>query len=541
MNLKKLIVNTVEDNFPSLTDKKKDLLSHLVFINILSNEFYDNRYYTASLVSMKKGLSGIHTNEYNNISNHIIYPCVHNIKDEYDYPDYDFSLDDIKKNYIFSDVYKIIETLQDITFYSNNVFEYVESLKKEQLSNPDFIPVLDSYSYLINGFDKLFLNNGIKHLMKMDKVQSDLCKNEVYLTPSYDYKKDIENLSDLINKEWLDNKDKALRELDTCFSKTDTIENFTNKNKNAVSKILEKIYEIKPFLNQKAKDQTVEYFYFETSKGKEYQDFSIERDTCFSVELLNDLNIKLAPFYNNIDDEDLQEHVIAYFLEQENELTSYFKNRFYGLDYLNDYNLKTNLHNQSYIIAKCNNETVGFISFDSLENNNKSVLKDISYVCIKDNFRGLGIVNNFYDKIAKIFIANNNILSNSMYSEQGKYKLPKLKQRIREQNPDFLMIDTAYEIYVDEEFQDNKQLISFIQDFNTSFIRNLKNNDANINPQNVPAIKNIYKQALHKIYDDSHLYKQMDFMELFNLKENTSKEINQIVNSLPQPKNKFKI
>lgn len=541
MNLKKLIINTVEDNFPSLTEKKKDLLSHLVFINILSNEYYNNRYYTASLVSLKKGLSGIHTNEYNNVSNHTIYSCIHNIKDEYDYPDYDFSLDDIKKNYIFSDVYKRIEKLQDITFYSNNVFEYVESLKNEQLANSNFIPVLDSYSYLINDFDKLFLNNGIKYLMDMGNVQSDLCKNEVYLTPSYDYKKDVDNLSDIINKEWLDNKEKALRELDACFSKIDTIENFTNKNKNAVFKILEKIYEIKPFLNQKTKDQAIEYFYFETSKAKEYHDFSIEKNMCFPIELLNNLNIQIAPFYNKIDDEDFQDHVLEYFLTQENELTSYFKNRFYGLDYLNDYNLRTNSHNQSYIIAKCNNETVGFISFDSLENNNKSILKDISYVCVKDNFRGFGIVNNFYDKIAKLFIANNNILSNSMYSEQGKYKLPKLKQRIREQNPDFLMIDTAYEIYVDEEFQDNKQLISFIQDFNTSFIRNLKNNDENINPENVPAIRNIYKQALHKIYDDSHLYQQMDFMEFFNLKENTFKEINQIVNSLPKSKNKFKI
>lgn len=83
--LKNIILDSINKNFPDETESEKSLFYALSMKKVLSAEYYDNRYYTASVAYMDDNNYTLHTNEYNDIGPSMQCRAIHsNDKDDYD-------------------------------------------------------------------------------------------------------------------------------------------------------------------------------------------------------------------------------------------------------------------------------------------------------------------------------------------------------------------------------------------------------------------------------------------------------------------------
>ena len=264
----------------------------------------------------------------------------------------------------------------------------------------------------------------------------------------------------------------------------------------------------KPFLFKNANIDNVEFSFYEVKGDNEnvmYKNFILEENYSIDEQIMKKHNISISEVYSLKPDEgsykNIKDYVLEFVTRKDNDISENMRSKFYGLDFLNERSLGASIQNKTIILARANDETVGFISFKSLPDDNKSILKKIEYVCVKDNFRGSGLAEELYTKMCGVLYDNGNILANTSYTEQGKSKLPRLKERVRQKFPDFLMIDT--DMGNDSHLSKNeKEIASFKQDVNSDFISRLEyllTDSANRLDNKSEMLKKLYKDTISYI------------------------------------------
>lgn len=499
-NLKNMITGIVTTEFNSMDKKEKTVLSSLAFLKIATGAYYREQYYTTSLAILKNKYGAIHSNESNDVNNGKanFRRCLYNLHDEYDYPNFD-RVNSVQHYFVKPEIIDKLNDFHDIVKNSHSVDEYVQNLIHYQNKNKDFLPLVKSFGFLFEKYEDDILNNEICIKFKekdfAKSISSTLCNNYISVYHPLLSEQVIDN--DELNEKWLSSKQEKIKTIKRGISKLKNIENMFSLYKDQLSAIENKIYKNKPFLKEQPDINKVQFFYFELKSG-EYRNPDIEKNNDIKEHVLNKHNIRMANLSSYDDAE-------KFFLNKENDLSNYFEPKYYGLDYVNEQALQVGDKNRSYIVAKYDNETVGYFSFSSSSNNNESTIKKINNICVKNNFRGMGLAKILYDKVAKVFIDSNKILYNSMYSEQGKYKLPDLKTKIREQNPGFLMFDTD----IGNVSEEKEKIFNTIKNFNIDFLIDLSEAER-MKPlkvkENVKYIKKIYDESIKYMLENKDFF-----------------------------------
>lgn len=502
MNILKHTINDfIEKNFMDLSFTDKTLISNLSLKSVFSLPYYKNTYYISSIAIKNNLESSFLLNEYDTGSR-IIDRALFDIKD--DVPDRN-ELFNINKYLVDKSVFSRINTFMEINKSSfNDIYNYVDKIIEAQKGDNEFLNTLSSFQYLIPKYDTLFFNNDVKKLLEFNGVKdinSTLCKN-TFST----FNDDNTYYWDNIKEQWKDKETERQAALHKMLSMTNDINVYYDKHKNEVQQVIEYLKMQKEYLFKNTNEQNIQFSYYEVKGNYENDtyEFKLQDKLNIRQDILSSNDITTSDIYSIKHNPDshlsFKETIMNYLMKKDDDLSPHIKSHFYGLDFLNLESMLDGPYAKSYILAKVNNDIVGFISFKSTDSEGLSTFKTIEYVCVKENFRGTGLSEKLYDKLASILEVNGNILTNSHYTEQGRVKLPRLKQRIREKHPNFLMIDT--DLGYSEDLTPKEQKIMDIKSyFNESFCFDLKT----LEKKNPELFKTKIKD-ISKLYNDSIRY-----------------------------------
>lgn len=501
VNLKDAINQFIEQKFINLSDADKILLSNISLKKVFSLPYYKNTYYISSIAIKDNHHSSFLLNEYatgSRIIDRALFDVNNNPPDKND-------LFSINKYLVDQNVFSRINTFIEINKSSHNdIYNYVDKIIEAQKGDNEFLNTLYSFQYLIPKYDTLFFNNDVKKLLEFNGVKdinSTLCKN-TFST----FNEDNTYYWDNIKEQWKGKEKERQASLHKTIEITDDINTYYDKYNNEVKQVLNYIKMQKEHLFKATNEQDIKFSYYETTGNykNDVYEFKLQDKLNISEEILNNNNITVSDLYQIKNDHNspksFKKSILEYLMKKDDDLSPHIKSQFYGLDFLNPESMLDGPYAKSYILAKVNNDVVGFISFKSTDSEGLSTIKTIEYVCVKENFRGTGLSEKLYDKLASILDVNGNILTNSHYTEQGRVKLPRLKQRIREKYPNFLMIDT--DLGYSEDLTPKEQKIMDIKSyFNESFCIDLKT----LEKKNPDLFKTKVKD-IAKLYNDSIRY-----------------------------------
>lgn len=505
VNLKDAINQFIEQKFINLSDADKILLSNISLKKVFSLPYYKNTYYISSIAIKDNHHSSFLLNEYatgSRIIDRALFDVNNNTPDRNDF----FS---INKYLIDKNVFSRINTFIEINKSSHNdIYNYVDKIIEAQKGDNEFLNTLYSFQYLIPKYDTLFFNNDVKKLLEFNGVKdinSTLCKN-TFST----FNEDNTYYWDNIKEQWKGKEKERQTSLHKTIEITDDINTYYDKYNNEVQQVLNYLKMQREHLFKATNEQDIKFSYYETTGNykNDVYEFKLQDKLNISEEILNNNNITVSDLYQIKNDHNspksFKKSILEYLMKKDDDLSPHIKSQFYGLDFLNPESMLDGPYAKSYILAKVNNDVVGFISFKSTDSEGLSTIKTIEYVCVKENFRGTGLSEKLYDKLASILDANGNILTNSHYTEQGRVKLPRLKQRIREKYPNFLMIDT--DLGYSEDLTPKEQKLMDIKSyFNESFcidLKTLEKKNPDLFKTKVKDIAKLYNDAIR--YIDNH-------------------------------------
>ncbi|EPP7233581.1 GNAT family N-acetyltransferase [Shigella flexneri] len=504
-NLKNTINNFIGQNFINLSHIDKILLTNISLKKVFSLPYYKNTYYISSIAIKDNLESSFLLNEYD-AGSRIIDRALFDIK--YDIPDRN-DLFNIDKYLVDKSVFSRINTFIEINkSSSNDIYNYVDKIIEAQKGDNEFLNTLYSFQYLIPKYDTLFFNNDVKKLLEFNGVKdinSTLCKN-TFST----FNDDNTYYWDNIKEQWKDQETERQEALHKTLKITNDINVYYDKYKNEIQQVIDYLKMQKEHLFKNTNEQNIQFSYYEVkgSYENDIYEFKLQDRLNISQNILSNNGITISDIYSIKHNSDshlsFKETIMNNLMKKDDDLSPNIKSHFYGLDFLNPKSMLDGPYAKSYILAKVNNDIVGFISFKSTDSEGLSTFKTIEYVCVKENFRGTGLSEKLYDKLASILDANGNILTNSHYTEQGRVKLPRLKQRIREKHPNFLMIDT--DLGYSEDLTPKEQKLMDIKSyFNESFCIDLKTLEKK-NPElfktKIKDIATLYNESIR--YIDNH-------------------------------------
>jgi len=515
LTLKELIIESIEQQFPSMKKKEKSLLGHLALKKIFNNEYYRGNYYISSVALMdnKETFIGLNACELGSDNKrkslYSLYNDYDNSSSGYDY----YDAPKVIKRLVEPDVYSRLTSFVNIARSSNDINIYTDKIVEAHKGDPEFLPTIKSFSYFFDNMDSLMIKE-IKSLLNykgVEDITSTLCKNSfIFSDRFFGRTKDVDNeIITTLDYKWKNDTESRAQSLDKAHELFSDISEYYHKYDKPLSVVIDLVKEQRPFLFETPSTSNISFTYFETKaiRQGENKQFRLEQDFAINPETLKSHGIKKSSLYdiplNKNDAYQYRDDVLHFILDKKNDISNSLSNRFYGLDFLNENIVEANRNNSFYILARANNETVGFFSFRSAKEDSKSLFKNIDYVCIKDNYRGLGLAETFYDKAISILQENGNILANSCYTKQGAEKLPRLKQKIKEKYPDFLMIDT--EIGTTAHLtSDEKDLLIKEREFNKDFMERIRYFEQEGFPLNERAdqVKSFYRESIQHIREN---------------------------------------
>lgn len=541
-NLKEMINSFVDSQFSESSPAEKSLLKILSLKKVFSNPYYKNMYYGTSVGIKKNRTTVFITNEYDLDSGD--FPALmHNTVDSY--PDHS-KFDSIKKYLVNSDIKSRIDNFIFISKnYSSNIDQYTDKLIEAQKGDGEFLSTLNSFKYIIPEYKSLFFNEHIKlalHKKGVSDITSKLCKNETYI--SYSFSSFNPEVADRIWSNKKQDRELSIAKLESHF---EDINVYYKKYEKKLAIIDNYLMNEKPYIFETSSEQQIDFSYYQARYDADGAGITLQKDFCFSEDMLTHNDISISDIYSVKPDKNKYETFKEVFFEhltkKDDDISDFLPSRFYGLDFLNDNALHPSSKSQSCIIAKANNDIVGLVSFDSTDSEGISVLKNIGYICIKDNFRGTGLVEKIYDKLASLFVDNNNILVNSHYTDQGRDKLPKVKDRIRSKYPDFLMLDTDLPSVKGENKIERCTISSkkfFNEHFRFALIEQEQNNPEGLK-KSVKNIAQLHHESMKYIEDNKEVFSLYEFETLLGARSKFLIEQKDKLNTLvDRPHNKYK-
>lgn len=443
-NLKQLINHFVDDHFIDSSASEKSLLKCLALKKTFDLPYYKDIYYASSLAMKNDGSTEFSTNEYN-LGSNTIHPYLHSF--DYPYPDQD-DFKNVDKYLVSPAICSRLNTFIDIVKnHSETIGGYTDKIVEAHKGDPEFISTLKSFDLLIPGYEHLFFNDNTNYLFKhknVSPINSQLCKNET----SISFSRLNIFLPEKVEADWEKNKTERFDAITKMSDSFEDISNAYYSNKQNLDTILNHVKSEKPYLFEHTASQPITFSYYETEgdiEGNGYKDFALSKDYCIDPSILAKNDVSISDVYMLKPDkekyETLDEVVFKHLFKKDDDISKYLTNAFYGLTFFNESALRPSKRKKSYLLAKANDDVVGFISFHSLDAQGESIVKDIGYVSVKDNFRGTGLTEKLYDKLACLISQNGNVLTNDRYTDEGSLKLPRLKNRVRAKHPELLMID----------------------------------------------------------------------------------------------------
>lgn len=541
-NLKEMINSFVDLQFSESSPAEQSLLKILSLKKVFSNPYYKNMYYGTSVGIKKNRTTVFITNEYDLDSGD--FPALmHNTVDSY--PDHS-KFDSIKKYLVNSDIKSRIDNFIFISKnYSSNIDQYTDKLIEVQKGDGEFLSTLNSFKYIIPEYKSLFFNEHIKlalHKKGVSDITSKLCKNETYI--SYSFSSFNPEVADRIWSNKKQDRELSIAKLESHF---EDINVYYKKYEKKLAIIDDYLIQQKPYLFKNSSEQQIDFSYYQARYDADGAGITLQKNFCFSEDMLTHNDISISDIYSVKPDKNKYETFKEVFFEhltkKDDDISEFLPSRFYGLDFLNDNALHPSSKSQSCIIAKANNDIVGLVSFDSTDSEGISVLKNIGYICIKDNFRGTGLVEKIYDKLASLFVDNNNILVNSHYTDQGRDKLPKVKDRIRSKYPDFLMLDTDLPSVKGENKIERCTISSkkfFNEHFRFALIEQEQKNPEGLK-KSVKDIAQLHHESMKYIEDNKEAFSLYDFETLLEARGKFLIEQKDKLNTLlNRPHSKYK-
>lgn len=546
-DLKELITSYTSKNMLDIQENEKKLIELLALKKIFSQPYYKDTYYATSIAIDENNEPYFSTNKYDlppQPINQNFY-SLHDIEPEY------YGVENIQKYLVDSSVFSRLDLFIDIAKNNhNNIETYVKNLIDANKGDNEFLNTVNSFEYLIPKFE-LFFNKNVGDIFRnndIDKLESSLSKNVFYFSSNSDSffnstkpKLNIEEL----NNSWTSKSSKRNDVIKDTLSYFENINDYYTKYSKAINEVIEYVKKEKPFLFKKADVNDVNFSFYEIKGDNNnimYKDFILEDDFAINEDIMTKHNISKSEVYllkpKNEFYRDVKDSVLEFVTKKNNDISDNIRSKFYGLDFLDERSLGATVQNKTIILARANDETVGFISFKSLPDNNKSILKKIEYVCVKDTFRGSGLTEALYTKMCGILNDNGNILTNTSYTQQGKLKLPRLKERVRNKFPDFLMIDT--DIGDGSHLSKNERDIASVKkDISQEFIHRIEyflSESVHLLDNNAEKIKKIYRDTMG--YIDNNQSKFLSDGETFNhinnkmeLEKNILESLSNLTNS----------
>lgn len=537
LTLKELIIENIEQSFPSMKKKEKSLLGHLALKKVFNGEYYRGNYYISSVALMDNKDTYLSLNPYQSGSNNYskslysLYNDYNNQASGYDY----YDEPKVIKRLIESDVYSRLSSFIDIARSSNDIDTYTNKIVEAHKGDPEFLSTIKSFSYLFDNMDSL-MSKEIKSLLSykgVGNIESTLCKNRFIFIDSFfgKTKETDDEIILMLNQKWKNNTESRTQSLNKAQEQFSNISEYYHKYDKKLSAVIDAVKEQRPFLFKEPSMSDISFTYFETKGSNEDKKkmFGFEHDFTIQPEILERHGVLKSSLYDIPLNEDnryqYKDDVLCFILNKKNDISNSMPNKFFGLDFLNEGIVEADRNNSFYILARANNETVGFFSFRSAKGNSKSLFKNIDYICIKDNYRGLGLAETFYDKAISILQENGNILANSCYTKQGEEKLPRLKQKVREKYPNFLMIDTALGTTA-HLTSDEKDLLMKERDFNKDFMDRIQYLEQERFPINEKAdqIKSFYRESIQYIRENKELFIN-SFMSMYEYNEEKTQDL----------------
>ena len=548
LTLKELIIESIDQQFPSMKKKEKSLLGHLALKKVLNGDYYRGNYYISSVALMDNkdiyiGLNACELGSDNKRKSlYSLYNDYDNAASGYDY----YDAPKVIKRLVEPDVYSRLNSFISIVRSSNDINTYTDKIVEAHKGDPDFLPTIKSFSYLFNNMDSL-ISKEIKSLLNhkgIEDITSTLCKNSfIFSDRFFGRTKDVDNETILtLDYKWKNDTDSRVQSLDKAQELFSDISEYYHTYDKKLSTVIDSVKEQSPFLFETPSMSDISFTYFETKaiRQGESKQFRLEQDFAINPEILQSHGIEKSSLYdiplNKNDSYQYRDDVLHSILDKKNDISNSLNNKFFGLDFLNENIVEANRNNSFYILARANNETVGFFSFRSAKEDSKSLFKNIDYICIKDNYRGLGLAETFYDKAISILQENGNILANSCYTKQGKEKLPRLKQKMREKYPNFLMIDTELGT-TSHLTSDEKDLLIKEYEFNKDFMERIRYFEQEGFPINEKAdqIKSFYKESIQHIRENKEQFIN-SFISMYEYNEDKTQELFALLSEKKEPK-----
>lgn len=541
-NLKEMINSFVDLQFSESSPAEQSLLKILSLKKVFSNPYYKNMYYGTSVGIKKNRTTVFITNEYD-LDSGDFSALMHTTVDPY--PDYS-KFDSIKKYLINSDVKSRIDNFIFISKnYSSTINKYTDKLIEAQKGDREFLSTLNSFKYIIPEYNELFFNEHIKQALQekgLSDITSELCKNEILISSYFDSFN-----PETVSERWNNQKQDREVSISTLSSIFQDINVYYKRYEKQLAIIDDYLIQKKTYLFETSSEQQIDFSYYQARYDAEGAGITLQKDFCFSEDMLAHNNISISDIYSVKPDkkkyETFKEVFFKHLTKKDDDISEFLPSRFYGLDFLNDNALHPSSKSQSCIIVKANNDIVGLVSFNSTDTDGSSVLKNIGYVCIKDNFRGTGLVEKIYDKLASLFVDNDNIFINSHYTDQGRDKLPKIKDRIRSKYPDFLMLDTDMVSSKGANIAERRAISSkkiFNEHFYFALIEQEQNNPEGLK-KSVKNIAQLHHESMKYIEDNKEVFSLYEFETLLGARSKFLIEQKDKLNTLvDRPHNKYK-
>lgn len=525
--LNSLLSASVEALFPDMDVLKKEELKTKTFYYLLKTPYQENLYSNISLLVCHFNETFIvDIGEKNDEA--LLRTAVADVT----YGFFESYKKNIKNYIIPESVIDKINIFKDIISQSDNKFEFTTLLLEHCQLDTDFIPVLHNFSYLFSDSIKNIFNDWlVEAIPEKTSFYSKKYNSEVELS-NYNYNQKStydEKSEDII---WSNFKEGLIYQIEEGLSicLSDTI--FYQQDPN-IDIVFRDILKTRPLLNKAPSEQKIDFSFYEIAifESKNYwsNNLILDKDISVSKKSLSDNNIHLSNIYDiDRNDLDYTGEVKQSFFQSKNDISdniNYCEKT--GLYYLESSFVSTK-QQKSYIIAKVENDIVGYISFSSDELRKDSQVKSIDYVVVKRNFRGKGLALELYDKVAKIAIENNFILTNSSYTLSGKKTLPYLKEKVIQNHPALCVIDNDF----GDLMNNNYSLYSQIKSFNSYFITQIQRKDRDkpgMLKEFIPEIKSFHKSSVQII--EKAINKE-EFFDLFSFIEKKMEDFNILLDKL---------
>lgn len=522
-SLRKNISEIIEkNNIKPNGIKESDLIS-LALYKTFRKEYFSDNYENTFIVKDVDDNLWLTTGFMSEIDVYGLSGVVSSPDEELDF-DSQYVFDEGFHKYLNGDDFKSIQNIYNVFSKSKSIDEISEKITAISENNIDSLYLFKSlFHYEVANLD--LYQNIMKDII-LDSDTSEKYKLNIPCSVKGELKKKLFSGDVLNNDNFISKQEEFINKFEnkTSFKNLNIL---FNNNKQQIDLIIKEVDKLHPELNKKNKNIDLDFYIIETNRdsGNSYSSNFLQAENKENI-LIKNLN-GFKDFYKE------ERSFIDFIYENPFSFSDYNRsktNLMEGLEYLTDDLLKPfNYSSQVFLVAKTKKgETVGALSLD--KKGAHKYLHKITGISIKSSFRNQGVAEMFYNKLAEVSINNNLVIHNNNYSPTGAKYLPKMKLRVLENNPNFVLIDEGLQNSIPK-----KNVNDAMESYNKETLSFMKEADLN-NNCDIKKLMKAYISGKNQILKELNKSNNKSSYELY---EEGIKQFSKIIEK--KQKNKYKI